>query len=95
MRRQECFTGEQPWAKLMSPIQVIFALTINQERPPLPDCVPQGLRALICACWAEEPAERPPFTAVHETLVQLRHQLDGSASAPVGRRASHAIHSTL
>ena len=79
-------------------MQVIFALAVQKERLPLPGTCPHGLRALITECWAEEPAERPPFDAVYGRLRDMRHELDADAGVP-GRRAStsaaSSIHATL
>jgi hypothetical protein len=48
-------------------------------RPEIPKRWPPVLRALITACWAQEPAARPDFGAVLEVLQEVREQPTGAA----------------
>ena len=57
--------------------QVIFAVAVQRERLALPETCPSGLCALIQACWAERPSERPPFSEASRPSAAT----DGSASA--------------
>ncbi|KAG2501064.1 hypothetical protein HYH03_000883 [Edaphochlamys debaryana] len=75
----ECLTGEQPWAELQNPMQVIFVVGVQCQRPPLPPTTPPDLAALIAACWADDPAARPAFV---EVIGALRGLL---AAAEAGR----------
>ncbi|KXZ44336.1 hypothetical protein GPECTOR_69g429 [Gonium pectorale] len=64
MTLYECLTGEQPWSELQNPMQVIFLVGVQCQRPPLPASTPAPLAELINACWADSPDDRPPFTQV-------------------------------
>ena len=45
------------------------ALNASQGgRPALPDVCPGWLAEVICACWQADPAQRPTFEAIRETL---------------------------
>ena len=43
-------------------------------RPPLPDWPPPPFLRLITSCWATDPALRPDFLGVIETLEDLQAQ---------------------
>lgn len=55
-------------------MQIIFVVGVQCQRPPLPPpgdapgCCPAPLAELIQACWADSPADRPPFSAILSTL---------------------------
>lgn len=38
-------------------------------RPPIADSCPAAWRALMTECWAAKPADRPPFNAIHQRLL--------------------------
>lgn len=42
-------------------------------RPEVPRRWPHALRALITACWAQEPAARPSFDTMLQVLQEVRH----------------------
>lgn len=44
--------------------QIILAVAIKGQRPPLPPDLPLGLRLLIAACWREDPRRRPSCAEV-------------------------------
>lgn len=67
----ECLTRQRPWADLKNPMQVIFVVGVQCQRPELPPALPPRLAALIRACWADSPADRPPFA-------EVLHVLEGS-----------------
>ena len=69
----ECFTGEIPW-NTHSPLQVIFAITVEERRLPLPDSMPVFLRDLIHECWLEQPTARPKF---NDILLRVRRERYG------------------
>ena len=66
----ETLTRVPPWDNC-SPVQIIFAVGVQRERPSIAADCPEPLRALIDACWAHSPAKRPPFSEVLETLQAL------------------------
>ena len=37
-------------------------------RPPVPDAAPADLVALMTRCWAQDAADRPPFTEIKAAL---------------------------
>jgi hypothetical protein len=49
-------------------VQIIVAVAINKERPPLPHDIPPRLASLILRCWSENPAGRP---RVNQLLAEL------------------------
>jgi len=42
--------------------ELIEAITIDNERPPLPDSCPPTLKKLMTSCWNENPDIRPSFS---------------------------------
>lgn len=53
-------------------LQIIVAVAINKERPPLPADTPPRLASLINRCWLEDPAQRP---RVAELAAELRDMI--------------------
>lgn len=53
-------------------LQIIVAVAINKERPPLPHDTPPRMAALIVRCWSENPALRP---RVDELLAELEDMM--------------------
>ena len=53
---------------LLSPSQIIYTVGVLKKRPPLPPRTPSALARLIAACWAADPADRPPFGALAAAL---------------------------
>ncbi|KAK1401238.1 TYRO3 protein tyrosine kinase 3 [Heracleum sosnowskyi] len=52
----------------MTPVQVAFAVSEKNERPPMPpSCLP-ALAHLIKHCWAANPAKHPDFSAIVSDL---------------------------
>lgn len=68
-------TGLFPWAHLSSPVQIIFAVAVSKERPPLPASLAPPLRALVAACWADAPRDRPSFLDVAAELDSMLRAL--------------------
>ena len=48
--------------------QIIYTVGVLKKRPPLPPRTPSALARLIAACWAADPADRPPFGALAAAL---------------------------
>jgi hypothetical protein len=44
----------------------------NGHREDLPPYWPPALKALVAACWAQDPAARPSFAQVLDRLYQLK-----------------------
>lgn len=55
-------------------MQVIYAVGVLQQRPPLPAHCPPSLALLVQRCWAHNPQERPPFVQVLSELRMLAKQ---------------------
>ena len=52
--------------------QIILAVAINGQRPPLPTNIPEPVRMLIRCCWDADPRCRPSATQVIGMLDQVR-----------------------
>jgi serine/threonine protein kinase len=70
----EVCAQQQPWREL-SAMQVICAVGVRAERLPRPPRCPDGMWALVTACWDHCPHARPSFDAVLHTLRRLQRQL--------------------
>ena len=66
--------GGVPYAGL-SPLQAAVGVVQHGLRPPLPAQGHPALARLMVACWAQQPAARPAFSAVVERLEALEAQL--------------------
>ena len=53
-------------------LQVMFQVAFLKLRPPLPPYCPPFFAHLLTACWLDDPAQRPPFTAVLQWLEEER-----------------------
>lgn len=74
----ECLTGRQPWERLTNPMQIIFAVGVQGQRPALPEdheACPPALAQLVAQCWQEQPAARPSFTEVLARLQGMQREL--------------------
>lgn len=83
----ECITGQQPWQQLTNPMQIIFAVGVQAQRPALPEgqpdrCTPE-LAALVRQCWHEQPAARPGFREICARLEDVRRALGQQSSVVV------------
>ncbi len=45
------------------------------QKPPVPDDMPPGYRALLGQCWATDPAARPKIQAVLPQLCSMLEEL--------------------
>ncbi|KAG8369176.1 hypothetical protein BUALT_Bualt15G0124000 [Buddleja alternifolia] len=66
----ELVTMQQPWSGL-SPAQVVGAVAFQNRRLVIPQNTSPILVALMEACWADDPAQRPPFGNIVDTLKKL------------------------
>jgi len=78
----EIWARAQPWREIQSKTQLSFSSQLQDrvvagDRPTLQGCgdAPVGYRALMEACWASAPADRPPFEMVHARAVRIRDSL--------------------
>ena len=67
----ELFTGAEPWCDT-PPAQVIAAVGFRGETLPIDrggeGALPSAIADMVEACWAKEPAERPDFGALCDSL---------------------------
>lgn len=66
----ELVTMQQPWSGL-GPAQVVGAVAFQNRRLPIPPNTSVVLVSLMESCWADEPAQRPSFKSIVETLKKL------------------------
>ncbi|KAJ0239693.1 Protein kinase superfamily protein [Hirschfeldia incana] len=66
----ELITLQQPWNGL-SPAQVVGAVAFQNRRLIIPPNTSPVLVSLMEACWADEPAQRPAFGGIVDTLKKL------------------------
>ncbi|XP_020873262.1 serine/threonine-protein kinase CTR1 [Arabidopsis lyrata subsp. lyrata] len=66
----ELITLQQPWDGL-SPAQVVGAVAFQNRRLIIPPNTSPVLVSLMEACWADEPAQRPAFSGIVNTLKKL------------------------
>lgn len=80
----ECLTRKLPWQNIGSVGKLLYAVT-GGERPIIPPDAPADLSALADACWANDPAARPPLERVLADLDARR--VTSVFTPPVGRSA--------
>jgi len=67
----ESLTRLEPFSHHSDFDAFVEAVCINHERPPLPaDCLP-SLKNLITKCWAANPAVRPSFPEIVDSLEHI------------------------
>ncbi|KAF5837720.1 hypothetical protein DUNSADRAFT_3975 [Dunaliella salina] len=68
--------------------QIILNVAINRRRPTIPDHCPPGVRALITACWRDDPRQRPPARVLMARLEELqRREAERRAIAAAAAKA--------
>ncbi|OAY51120.1 serine/threonine-protein kinase CTR1 isoform X2 [Manihot esculenta] len=66
----ELVTMQQPWNGL-GPAQVVGAVAFQNRRLAIPPTTSPVLVALMESCWADDPAQRPSFGNIVDTLKKL------------------------
>ncbi|KAH9756171.1 protein kinase domain-containing protein [Citrus sinensis] len=66
----ELVTMQQPWNGL-SPAQVVGAVAFQNRRLAIPQNTSPVLASLMESCWADDPAQRPSFANIVESLKKL------------------------
>jgi len=64
----EILTRKSPFANVRSFDEFLDDVIDNHKRPPFPDSIDPGLRALVEACWAPNPKKRPSFAEILDRL---------------------------
>lgn len=69
----EIFTGLEPWAELSELSELMDAVCVRAERPPINDdgSIPPEVAALIRNCWAQSPSDRPQFPEIVKRLEDI------------------------
>ena len=76
----EMLVDEEPWQDISDDVyQITVNVSVRKERPKIPDATPPEFAALITACWASDPNDRPQFPRV----VELLELMDFSTWAPM------------
>ena len=88
----EMLTGLQPWGEATNPMQVIYAVGVQQRRLPLPtDGGSAALKLLIERCWAQEPEDRPLFESdILNALYRMRRGEFDSSNGNTARSLPRA-----
>ncbi|KAI6687889.1 hypothetical protein NL676_024717 [Syzygium grande] len=66
----ELVTMQQPWSGL-SPAQVVGAVAFQNRRLAIPQNTSSALASLMESCWADDPAQRPSFASIVNSLKKL------------------------
>ncbi|KAK7301098.1 hypothetical protein RJT34_11958 [Clitoria ternatea] len=66
----ELVTLQQPWSGL-SHAQVVGAVAFQNRRLAIPPNISLALASLMESCWADDPADRPSFGSIVESLKKL------------------------
>ncbi|RDX74280.1 Serine/threonine-protein kinase CTR1, partial [Mucuna pruriens] len=66
----ELVTLQQPWNGL-SHAQVVGAVAFQDRRLAIPPNISPALASLMESCWADNPADRPSFASIIESLKKL------------------------
>lgn len=66
----ELVTLQQPWSGL-SPPQVVGAVAFQNRRLAIPQNTSPVLASLMESCWADDPAQRPSFASIVNSLKKL------------------------
>eukprot|EP00884_Botryococcus_braunii_P009548 jgi/Botrbrau1/18595/Bobra.0367s0037.1 len=70
----ELFCGDEPYSG-MAIGQIFYKIAVEDDRPPIPaNCPPQYFE-LMQSCWATDPAGRPTFPEVMQSLQKVWQEL--------------------
>ncbi|MCO5579682.1 hypothetical protein L7F22_033540 [Adiantum nelumboides] len=72
----ELLTGEEPYAS-MHYGAIIGGIVTNTLRPPVPRWCDAAWKSLMETCWAADPAERPTFTEIANSLRAMEATVNG------------------
>ena len=93
----ECFVGDAPWADAR-PMQIVARGGVERARPLIPPSMSAGgaaeraHAAVIEACWAHDPGERPSF---RDILRRVRATRRDVVATEEERRARATLDATL
>jgi serine/threonine protein kinase len=82
----ELLTNELPYPNV--PLEKLGYLVVEQHlRPGIPHETPSDLAALITACWAGSPSDRPTFTQIINLLNSTNYHFPGTIEDELWARA--------
>jgi len=58
----------------LQPIQIAYGVTNNNLRPPIPQNMNKKIASLIQKCWQDDPAQRPDYAEITETLKWIKKE---------------------
>ena len=67
----EMLTGQQAWVTLDYK-QMVAAVLRDRKRPPVPPDTNKDCKDLLDQCWAQDPNDRPTFSAIVVALQALK-----------------------
>jgi serine/threonine protein kinase len=76
MTLYEMVTGMQPFAEIHDIFELKKMVCDKHKRPELPSSCPAPLANLIKLCWHKDPAKRPSFEQILNTLQQIHTQFN-------------------
>ena len=76
----ELWTRQVPYEG-MQPIQIVNAVVHQKKRPAVPDDCPSTYKALMEACWEQEPSARPSFGEITKRLAEMLAVAEADAEA--------------
>jgi hypothetical protein len=53
----EAWSRGRAWPGMSLP-QLVYAVTVEKRRPPMPPGCPEGYASLMAQCWADSPRDR-------------------------------------
>jgi hypothetical protein len=71
----ELVVGRSAFAENLALFQIASMLVFEDARPEIPDSVLLATRALIEACWATDPDERPTFEEIVNSLTRMQFKV--------------------
>jgi hypothetical protein len=72
----EVYCGRQAWQGLHYGV-VVERVVVKQERPPVPEDMPEEYVLLMQRCWDQGPTKRPSFPQVRCAMlgsIERRHE---------------------
>lgn len=64
----EMTTGKEPFEKYNDVKEFVTAVAKFNERPTIPNGIPESLSELMRECWDKDPEKRPEFTEIVDRL---------------------------
>lgn len=78
----EMVANTQPF-KGKTAAQIMYEVVEKGSRPPISSRCPSGLKALINACWAQDPEQRPSFHQIYKAFCNGTVFFEGSKQTKV------------